>query len=494
MNSKLLSGGHNRILALLVGVAILLSIVAVGLSTTLAAKSDITAEFTDPHTNYRHVEVGQTTDRTIASANGWQNSDSSIISLSAVTGKSVATLTGVKAGTAVISVGTKTGVAMALPYQVTDSNNITKYILANGGEGVIDKTDGSGTLTIPIRTFTSPEGATAPQENTAAKNSITWSTFRENDPVASVDANGVVTGLSKGVTIIVGTFSDKWGQRQDLHFLVGVGVKLDYGDAGNGGDDGNGNGGGNGGDDGNGNTTPSAKPELAPGRILTAAQAGDSSDWVEIARQGDYSLIIRRKALAIDFEGQGPEYGFRFYAHKHPPLVDNNYDGSDIRKILNEWYSRPEGVTGGTISLGASLRTAAVKNTAMENLGELYSLTDGFSNPTGERATIYNSDTVFPLSFAEAAEFCSIFYRESATAAENSRFSSEGAQENAKLLYEFTDEYNRDYNDNWLRSPGSSRDYGTILGAGHLEVKDIHLSLKASLRPAMWVDSEIFGR
>ncbi|MDR0838415.1 MAG: hypothetical protein LBN99_02090, partial [Oscillospiraceae bacterium] len=219
-------------MAVVLGLALLLTLSAIAISTTLAAKNEIVEEFSIPDSdpNIRVIEVGQTLTRPVGGAYNWANSNPGALSMTAATGSISAVLTGQQAGNAVISVGTRTGIVQGLKYQITNSNNITKYILSNGGEGIIGKV--GGTLTIPIRTFVTPFGASNPEETAFAKNTITWSSFRQGDPVASVSASGVVTGLSKGATILIGKFTDKWGQPQEAHFLVAVGVSINDSDLG----------------------------------------------------------------------------------------------------------------------------------------------------------------------------------------------------------------------------------------------------------------------
>jgi hypothetical protein len=352
MLSKLFTGKRNRTLAILLCAATIFALTAIGLTGTLAAKTDITEVFTDPNpaVSVAKVEVGATTTRPVAGAYSWVNSDTAILELTAALGTNTATIRGLKAGTAVLSVGTSDGYVQGLKYEITNSANITKYILSNGGEGIIGKV--GGTLLVPIRTFITTTAGAEPVENATAKSTITWSTFRANDPVASVNAStGLITALSKGATIIIGKFEDKWGVPHDVHFLVAVGVSINdsrigellelieqaqtilaldpnpYTDASLS-------------DlesalaeaiaalDGTesqiireigdlqdaidalvpGTTTPppisypavpSGTPSVADtGRTIKGNKIGDDADWLEIATIGQYSLIVRTKPLA----------------------------------------------------------------------------------------------------------------------------------------------------------------------------------------------------
>jgi hypothetical protein len=227
MFSTLFTGNRNRVIASALCAMLLLVMLAVGVGSTLAAKADITAQFTDPNpaVSVAKVEVGATVTRPVAGAYSWVNSDTATLQLTAPLGTNTATIRGLKAGTAVLTVGTNDGYVQGLKYEVTDSGNITKYILPDGGEGIIGKV--GGTLLVPIRTFVTATAGGEPVENAAAKSTITWSTLRELDTIASVNAStGLVTALSKGATVIVGTFADKWGVTHHVHFLVTVGVPV----------------------------------------------------------------------------------------------------------------------------------------------------------------------------------------------------------------------------------------------------------------------------
>jgi hypothetical protein len=233
MKSIFKSKGRKAI-AIAAASVTLLSALAAGMNATFAAKNDIVNTFDDPNPDFSHLETGETAQRNGTNIYTWNNSDSSVLQMTAGTGNPTATVKGLKAGTTVISVATKSGLINTLRYQVTDSKNITRYRLANGGEGIIGKIGGSLSIPSKLRAFVTPAGQTgAYVEDSSAKDTILWSTFRPNDPVATVDENtGVVSGLSKGVTIIVGSFSDKWGRARELHFLVSVGVSINDSDLG----------------------------------------------------------------------------------------------------------------------------------------------------------------------------------------------------------------------------------------------------------------------
>ncbi|MDR0862323.1 MAG: DUF6273 domain-containing protein [Oscillospiraceae bacterium] len=227
MNASLANGTKSRkLLAIILAVVLLLGSIAGVIATTLAAKSDLEVTIDPPTNGYLALEVGQIANMTVGNLFEATSSDQTIAVVTYTPGSDLRNLhtLGVKAGTMTTAYGAEGGAVRSQAYQVTDSNNITKYILAGGGEGIIGKP--GGTLTIPVRAFVTPHGQVTPVESTAAKSTITWSTFRPYDPVAEVSASGEITAKAKGVTIILGQFTDKWGRQQDIHFLIAVGVSI----------------------------------------------------------------------------------------------------------------------------------------------------------------------------------------------------------------------------------------------------------------------------
>ena len=133
------------------------------------------------------------------------------------------------------------------------------------------------------------------------------------------------------------------------------------------------------------------------GRTLSAIKAGDNSDWIEIAKYGDYSLIIRQTPITSKLT---------YFHDQHKNLADNKYVFSVIRKTINNWYNN-------TLSQTARLRNFAVGNdidpVKMWNTGTVgvfngpKSTPNGIAKPKGE-------EVAFALSFAEAAQFCGTQY------------------------------------------------------------------------------------
>ncbi|MCL1875770.1 MAG: InlB B-repeat-containing protein [Synergistaceae bacterium] len=228
-------------------------------------------------------------------------------------------------------------------------------------------------------------------------------------------------------------------------------------------------------------------PRVVDGRTLTKKMAGDTSDWVEIARNGEYSLILRKNFLNISSNNAGNlQYQYITYG------ATSIYEHSSARTYINDWFNNR--VTGGADSLPANarLRDYAVYSygTLSKRIGsvaESQSLTDGYSKPTTYQVG-EGDDIAFALSFGEAANFCSMEYYNktsgykgsNATAIENFR----------KINMPTTAPYGM-----WLRSPGNlSEKAGAMLHSGSVHQFNITTNNgeRGIIYPAMWVKSKIF--
>jgi len=131
-----------------------------------------------------------------------------------------------------------------------------------------------------------------------------------------------------------------------------------------------------------------AEPTIATTRYIPAASAGDTSDWVEVATNGGYSLMVRRNYLPDTLTGV--------------TTADATYPGSKQQTAINTWFASTNPATG--LSASAPLRSMIVGNTAMANLGTSRTLSNGFSAPTGATGAT-GADTAFALSYGESAAF-----------------------------------------------------------------------------------------
>ncbi|MCL2300257.1 MAG: hypothetical protein FWC27_08960 [Firmicutes bacterium] len=209
----MLKSKRSRLIALALAAVIAVSALAIGLSGTLAAKADIVVPFSQPNT-YTTLEKGVPATRNTFGAKMASSSDESVATASVQ--NAVATVTGHKAGIAAITTGSNMGMLLRWMYQITDAALMTQYTLKQGGELQFAVPKPGQVLTKAAPVVTVPA---------SALNTIAWKSLQPG--IASVNAaTGAVRAVSKGVAIIVGEFTDKWGVDHDLHVLVGVGVSL----------------------------------------------------------------------------------------------------------------------------------------------------------------------------------------------------------------------------------------------------------------------------
>jgi len=417
---------------------------------TLQCESGISSQYT--------VEKGQTVNLTVGGLNEAFSGEPDTAQVINTGGKlNNLEITGKKAGTATIAYGTDFGKITVIRYQVTDSKNISAYTIKDGGTIRLDKP--GDVKPIPV-------------EVVSGTDNIKWHSL--NETVASAGTNtGTVTAAKKGVTIIIGEFTDKWGVDRDIHILVGVGVSLDGID--------------DTGGEPNKPITATGAESVVDGRILDNEQTGDG-DWVEIARNGDYSLIIRKDFIKCYRDQSQTDY-WTWYA---PEVTGDNYGEPNnfLRQALNKWFNmeingNPDGRQ--TLAKDARLRQYTVQNNAYSIPGSSgkypASLTDGFSKPaaymTGE-----GNDVAFALSWSEAVSFCSVSSRY-----RDENFPSLQSGSIAAANYGKINNLNRIY----LRSAGdSSGTMAIIFGGGSEGRGEVFQNSKAYIHPALWVHRDVF--
>jgi len=204
-------------------------------------------------------------------------------------------------------------------------------------------------------------------------------------------------------------------------------------------------------------------PTLVTGVTIPASKTGDDSDWIAIAQNGDYYLILRSICIGESAFG-----------------TDENYADSIARQEINMWFDN--------LPSNSGLRQHAVPSDAMSNLGAWGGVDNSFglSSPAQQTPNSHDpaSDTAFLLSFQEIVLYCSIGgYDPPSQGWKDSDFD---AQANWNSL---TDRKNADW---WLRSPGGSSGYAClILADGGVGYIDGPISYLLGLRPALWVESTI---
>ena len=449
--------GMFKTLAVILALLIAFTAVGVGLGRTFAAPGDVPVEL-EPPTGFiaaNVLEVGSTATLTVGNLYQARSGDTSIATVAYDRNLSVnnITTTAVKAGIVTIAYGTRAGMVNTARYLVTDSDNISSYTLHDNGE----LNFGGSTSASQQAPVTIGDGDSS---------TITWSS--SNEAVATVDpVTGVVTPVGDGAAIIIGHFIDKWGREQCIHILAVVG------------DIGGGGGGG---------TMPPNPIDNIPtgtdaGRTLGTDKTGDTANWLEIARNGDYSLIVRTDFINTNPNslGQPSMQGVTFGA-------GNNYRGSNPQTSINDWFNGYSSAQN--LAANARLRNYTVSTDAAYVLGTSSSdsggLTNGFSKPTHYQ-TGFGNDIAFALSFCEAANFISKEYN--VTAGGGNTPSSALAIANFGLLKQYTPAESL-----WLRTPGTNAGTATALTHGMGRAFQLSYGTTANLvYPAVWVHSSIFN-
>ena len=216
-------------------------------------------------------------------------------------------------------------------------------------------------------------------------------------------------------------------------------------------------------------------PTGATGMILPRDKSGDTSEWIEIATNGDYSMILRRDVLPI---GQ---------VYFDSRSIDA-YQISYVRDVVNNWYNK-------TLPSNARLREFATTSNALTDIGYFAVISNGFSKPTGLPAPTGN-DVAILLSFAEAAMFCSDQYATN-YAGTSWTASPPIAKANYKLINKSTKALDDFW---WLRSPGHYYSVAKCASSVGSHTTPLAGCVYASssqaaypyVRPAMWVNTDVF--
>ena len=193
-------------------IAIVLGLIAIaalvlrfGIMGTLAAKPDIHVVLEQPN-DYAIIEKGKSAERVVNGLGHTISNDMSVATAEVRDGR--LRVTGLQAGSVAVTISSETGRVLGYVYQVMDSGLINAYTLKDGGEVHINALGKK--VAIPINT--------EPQK---AQKSIAWQSM--DTDVATVE-NGSIVAKGKGVTIVLGTFTDCWGMERNVAILVFVGV------------------------------------------------------------------------------------------------------------------------------------------------------------------------------------------------------------------------------------------------------------------------------
>jgi len=235
-------------------------------------------------------------------------------------------------------------------------------------------------------------------------------------------------------------------------------------------------------------------PQGVTGRILTAEQAGDNTSWIEIARSGNYSLIVRSSYININ--ERAAKYGdpTAQYADYQSSIGVMNYSSSYVRNYVNRWFNGNAPGSADTLSGNARLRNYTMQNNAVRTPGTATSQgsqTNGFSAP-GSAYARTGDDVAFILSFSESMQFISLKHDIRGRSPQTA-YSNDIAQANfARLTIPHLKTYCM-----FTRSPGDCK--GTV-GAMDYTGRLFQIwgdpcksTEKGLIYPALWVDQSIWG-
>ena len=228
-------------------------------------------------------------------------------------------------------------------------------------------------------------------------------------------------------------------------------------------------------------------PTQVDGRILSAENAGDKSDWIEIAQNGGYSLLVRRDYINVYQNGHYGDLAFQFCVYG----TTNAYVSSNVRDAINDWFNGDAVGDADNLSSDARLRNFTVLNNALNVIGTsntASSLTNGFSKPTATKSS-EGIDIAFALSFGEAANFLSKTYAPTISGGQSP--SNDIAISNFNKI----NIPGGPGHGVWLRSPGSSSytaaDVDKMGRVFQFEINNI-TNEWGFVYPAVWVESTIF--
>ena len=196
-------------------------------------------------------------------------------------------------------------------------------------------------------------------------------------------------------------------------------------------------------------------PIATNGRLLDAGAAGQ---FIEIATNSGYSLIVRTSRIQLSTGGTWP------------------YPDSAVRGIVNAWWRN----SGFAAFNGYAVQNdvASKSGTPADNFAH-----NNFSVPSTTLATLNDEDIAFMLSYGEAAEFCSLKwcgpdwqYRDSNSIAVSNwnRLADKG-----EMWWLRT---------NWL--PISTERASYVMDIGY--VAGGFTANNCGVRPALWVHSSVF--
>jgi hypothetical protein len=241
-------------------------------------------------------------------------------------------------------------------------------------------------------------------------------------------------------------------------------------------------------------------PTGVDGRILTPAQTGDTASWIEIARNGNYSLIVRSEFINIyrnrvmygDVVWNNPDWQYTGFGSSTNYMLATN----SVRWKLNDWFNGSAPGEAEKLPETARMRNFTVQTNVREAIGTSawpVSVNDGFTRPS--RVLLGSGDDIaFALSYGEAANFLSLLHFLRNTPIANAPSSGIARANYAKINIPTS----YAYYGMWLRSPGDLPNTVASLSNSFNpsvpgRVFQEYLNERGLVYPAVWVDEDIFS-
>ena len=240
-------------------------------------------------------------------------------------------------------------------------------------------------------------------------------------------------------------------------------------------------------------------PTGLDGRILTPAKTGDTVNWIELARNGNYALIVRAAYINIHpnrvMSGKtiwdDPNWQYTSFGSTLNYMTAAN----SVRMKLNAWFNGTAQGEAEKLPANARLRNFTVQTNVSQAMGTSSwpaSVNDGFSKPT--RTLLRTGDDIaFALSYGESASFLSLLHFLRGVYIANQPSSAAAQANYAKISIPLS----YAYYGMWLRSPGDLPNTAAFLCSTFSQavpgrVFQEQLSGRGLLYPALWVDEYIF--
>ena len=222
----------SRLLAFILVAALLIASAALLVAPTLAAPGDLTETFVSPYPvyavnsagigeGYLVLPKGSSMVAISAGTKTWASSFPEIVEVSYDTNNpATCTITGIAPGVASVVNTTPTGSAGMRPFVVTDDSMISSYRIPGGtAGGEIAAQNSTYQIDVRVRLGSVPGGEVQYNPNAGL---IAW--FSDDPDIATVDADGLVTAMvGDGAVNIRGEFTDPWGFKRTIAFLVVIG-------------------------------------------------------------------------------------------------------------------------------------------------------------------------------------------------------------------------------------------------------------------------------